>query len=422
MISRHFWILRRLLRKVWVRVAAFAVLAVITVLVARLLERYIPSDLSTRIGADSVEQILGILVSSMLAVTTFSLSIAVSAFAAAASSATPRATALLQEDPTTQNVLATFLGAFLFALVGMIALNAGLFEASGQVVLFLAAIAVVLLVVVALIRWIGHLMSFGRMSDTLDRVEKATTEALRVRLDNPYLGGIPLFAEAPPETVAIRIRETGFIEHIDIAALQTCAETFDGQIYLQRLPGSFVHRGEVLARVCPAPGDAHADAIHAAFTVGRQRSYDDDPRFGLVVLGEIASRALSPAVNDPGTAIAVVGRLGRILGEWRAPVEPDIRFGRVHVPPIQVADALEDGFRPIARDGAGLIEVQIRLQKTLKALAELAPDVFAGAIEPMAASAIERARAAGMDPQELAQLVEAARRDSSLPSQTAASL
>lgn len=422
MISRHAWLLRRLLRKVWVRVAAFAVLAVITVIAARLLGPWIPADLSERFGFDSVDQILGVLVSSMLAVTTFSLSIAVSAFAAAAGSATPRATALLQEDSTTQNVLATFLGAFVFALVGIIALNAGMFETSGRFVLFLATMTVVLLVVIALVRWIDHLMSFGRMTDTLDRVEQATTEALWALLESPYLGGVPLFGAAPSTTAVVQSEQTGFVQHVDMAALQDCAESFNARIYLQRLPGSFIHRGEALARVSPEPDEARGEAIRAAFTIGRQRSYEEDPRFGLVVLAEIASRALSPAVNDPGTAISVIGRLGRILGEWREPVEPDIHHDRIHVPPIRVADALEDGFRPIARDGAGIIEVQIRLQKTLRALAELAPEVFAAAIEPVSANALERATAAGLDSQEFGQLIEAARHDDSTASRTSTTL
>lgn len=54
-----------------------------------------------------------------------------------------------------------------------------------------------------------------------------------------------------------------------------------------------------------------------AFVVGDQRTFDNDPRFGLVVLAEIADRALSPAVNDPSTAIDVIGTLTRLLCNWR---------------------------------------------------------------------------------------------------------
>ena len=115
--SKFLWLVLQQLRKIWVRVVSFAALAILTVIMARFLSGFIPSKWTDQVGAQAVDQVLSILASSMLAVTTFSLSIAVSAFAAAASSATPRATALLQEDTTTQNVLATFLGAFLFSLL-----------------------------------------------------------------------------------------------------------------------------------------------------------------------------------------------------------------------------------------------------------------------------------------------------------------
>ncbi len=205
MISHYTWYLREILKKVWVRVVSFALLAFLSVGLAWLLSPFLAEDIALKAGSDAVEQLLEVLTSSMLAVTTFSLSIAVAAFAAAAGTATPRAAVLLQQDRTTQNVLATFLGAFLFGLVGLIALNANLYNDAGLVVIFLFTVAVIGLVVVALIRWIDHLMSFGRMGDTLDRVEAATATALERRLGDPYLGGRRLVGS--PDTRMLPVRQ-----------------------------------------------------------------------------------------------------------------------------------------------------------------------------------------------------------------------
>lgn len=196
-------------QKIWLRVVAIACLSVLSVILAQLLAPYVPVLVAFKAGSEAVSQILEILASSMLAVTTFSLSIAVTGFGTAAATATPRATALLQEDTTTQNVLATFIGAFLFSLLGLIALNAELFSDSGKVVLYLFTIAVVLLVVIALIRWIGHLMSFGRMDYTLDKVETAARDALAARLAMPYLGGRAFDGAAPSDCVEVPAPATG---------------------------------------------------------------------------------------------------------------------------------------------------------------------------------------------------------------------
>ncbi len=89
----------------------------------------------------------------MLAVTTFSLSIAVTGFGDGGRQRhTPRHRVASGRHHDAERAC-NFIGAFLFSLLGLIALKPSLYSASGKVVLYLFTIAVVLLVVVALIRW-----------------------------------------------------------------------------------------------------------------------------------------------------------------------------------------------------------------------------------------------------------------------------
>jgi uncharacterized membrane protein len=80
------------------------------------------------------------------------------------------------------------------------------------------------------------------------------------------------------------------------------------------------------------------------------RSFAQDPRFCLSVMAEIACRALSPAVNDPGTAIDVIGRGVRILSAYAQNKidETEVIYPSVHVAPLQIKDLLEDFFLPVA--------------------------------------------------------------------------
>jgi uncharacterized membrane protein len=84
------------------------------------------------------------------------------------------------------------------------------------------------------------------------------------------------------------------------------------------------------------------------------------PRFGLITLSEIASRALSPAVNDPGTAIQIISSHVRLFSLWAETGDGKKGRGkdndRIAVPELVIGDLFEDAFRPIARDGAGNIE------------------------------------------------------------------
>ena len=392
MTSKIGWHLAKHLRKIWVRVVLFAGLAIVSVALAQVLAPIIPASWQTAFGGGSIDSVLNILASSMLAVTTFSLGIAVSAFAAAANSATPRATALLEEDPTTQNVLATFLGAFLYSLPGIIAVKPGYYTEMGRVVLFLTTGLVVLAVVVALLRWISHLMAFGRMGDTLDRVEAAAMASLNTRLKMPYLGGRPIVDAVPASCWPVPSSRAGYVQHVDMGKLQDCAHALKTKIWLSALPGSFVHQAYPLLKVERALSSDEVKHLRDAFSIGVDRSFDQDPRFGLIVISEIASRALSPAVNDPGTAISVLGRLVRIFSGWTEDPDLEIAFDAVFVPGLDPVDLIDDAFRPILRDGAGILEVQIRAQKALAALAATSPQSLASPAKAKAVNALTRAK------------------------------
>jgi len=394
MQSKIVWLIIKHYKKMWVRVISFAVLALVTAIMSQWFGRFFPDDWSVKIGADAVGNVLNILASSMLAVTTFSLGIAVSAFSAAASNATPRATALLQEDATAQNVLATFLGAFLFSLVGIIAMQAGYYSDNGRVILFVSTAVVIVLMVLRLLQWINHLMTFGRMVDTLDRVERAALKSFKKKVENPYLGGRPYEGLPPEKSLEVFSSKTGYIVHIDLNSLQNIAEKYKTRIWISSLPGAFVHQARPLVYVekTETLEEEALAAIRSDFLIESDRTFDQDFRFGLVVMTEIASRALSPGINDAGTAISVIGRLIKILSLWQKVDEIEIKHDLIFVPEVSVEDALNDAFSPIARDGATTVEIQIKLQKALKALSAVNPDLYEKAALKMSLENMTEAR------------------------------
>jgi uncharacterized membrane protein len=395
--ARWLWIARQVTRRIWFRASLFSLLAIATALVAIVISPYIPSDLPTKIGSDAVDHILGIIASSMLAVTTFSLSTMVAAYSAATSNVTPRATKLVIEDTTTHNVLSTFIGSFLFSLVGIIMLSTGAYGSRGRVVLFVVTILVIVAIVVTLLRWIDHLARLGRVTETTQRVEEVTAAAMRARRERPYMGGSPLHdpeRDIPRRARPIFSSRIGYVQHVDMGALSKIAHDSEGRIYVCDLPGSFVDPTQSIAFAEGASEENQEERIRACFSIEDVRSYDQDPRFGASVLAEIASRALSPGINDPGTAIDVIGRAVRILAIWTEPGGSDVEYPDVFVPGIAVADLFDDLFTPIARDGASVIEVGVRLQKALHALVRLGGEGFAENAVRHSLQALERAEAA----------------------------
>lgn len=174
--------------RLWVRASFFSVFAVFTALVAAFSKNLIPASFAETIGAETVDTILKILASSMLSVTIFSLNAMVSAYSAATTSVTPRATKLMLADSLTQNMLSTFIGSFIYSLVCLIALQTGIYGEPGRVVLFFVTLALIVVIVITLIRWIEHVNKLGRVTETTKLVEITAADAIRRRARDPCLG------------------------------------------------------------------------------------------------------------------------------------------------------------------------------------------------------------------------------------------
>lgn len=374
-MSKWRWILQQLSGRLWLRASVFCLIGVASALISLAFKDFLPTDLTYKIGADAVDDILNIIATSMLAATTFSLGVMVSAYTAATSNATPRATKLLLADSTAQYALSTFIGAFLFSLVGIVALKTGVYGEGGRLLLFTVTIAVILFVILTLLRWIEHLSRLGQVSQMINMVEDAATRSLQGYIDYPYIGGVPLDNFIPDDRHAcVQAPAIGYVQHIDMQNLSDIAQEHDLLVYINARPGKFNNSYEPLAYVAGKVDEAVLARFARAFTIGDDRSFDYDPRYGLIVLSEIASRALSPGVNDPGTAIDVIGTLVRVLSPLVATKheeEKEITYPKIYVPGLNYADMFDDCFMPIARDGAGTREVVIRLQKAYHVLYNL---------------------------------------------------
>ena len=391
--GRWRYVLTRQMKRIWVRASMYSVAAILVALLGALVSNYISFPFELELAADAVDKILAILASSMLAVTTFSLSIMVSAYQAAASNSTPRATALLIADSVASNTLATFIGSFLFAIVGIVGLSTHIYGDKGRVVLFITTLVVLFLVTASLLRWIEQLTRFGRIGDTIERVEEAASGAARAWAQLPRLGA-RTGTEIPEDAAPLYIDQTGYIQHLDMSKLNELAESHGGDIHLDAMPGNFVGPHKPVAYLTVEPDGDVRDDMADCFTIGHDRSFEQDPRYGLVMLAEIASRALSPAVNDPGTAIAVLGAGVRVLTDYcdgHSESEAKARFDRIYAPEISHAEMLEDFITPIARDGAGLLEVQARLQRGLEMIALANRELFGEPAKRLSALYLKRA-------------------------------
>ncbi|WP_421831480.1 DUF2254 domain-containing protein [Limnobacter sp.] len=386
--------LNRIREKLWVKPLVMCLLSIVAAFLATLADRPGVGDWLPTVSKESVETLLELVASTMLVIAMFSVGSMVSAYASASSSATPRSFPLVVADDTSQNALSTFIGVFIFSVVALIALKNDFYEKAGVFALFVLTILVFAIVILAFIRWVDSIARLGRLGNTIDKVEAATSNAFGQRLGMPYLGGQKSDGKVANGVPVVR-SSIAYLQRIDMVKLQSLAEKFDLKVHVQSLPGTFCTPNRAIATVeQPSQAEDLAEeclqAIAECFVLSDTRTFDQDPRFGLVVLCEIASRALSPAVNDPGTAIDVIGTLVRLFHQWadgQQDKAPEVQYDRIMVPGLDERDMFDDAFTGIARDGAGAVEVAIRLQKAFESLSALK-------YQPVSEAAINHSRLA----------------------------
>ncbi|MGD9668027.1 MAG: DUF2254 domain-containing protein [Hyphomicrobiaceae bacterium] len=362
--------------QMWLRPALASLGSVALAATALWFGRLYNGPLPIELSDEALKSLLSIFASSMLAVATFSVSAVVTAVSSVSNSTTPRASRLVLADSTTQNVLSSFIAAFIYSVIAILALEAYAFDRVGRFIIFVGLSAIVTWVLIAFVRWIDHVTKLGRVETGIEKITDVALEAMTP--SNVGTWGAHVYDGAPPAAATVvAAREIGYVTELNVAGLHSLAERLGVAIYLRVRPGDFVDTKTPLAYLTPVSENVRANRNevdeHIAITKGRV--HGQDVRFGLINLAETADRALSPGINDPGTAIAILGRQLAVVTRWaevsREKEAQEVRFDRVYVPPLKASEIVRDCFTPIARDGAGAVEVGIRLQKTLGALVRL---------------------------------------------------
>ncbi len=246
-------------------------------------------------------------------------------------------------DRTTQLVLAMFVGTFVYCLAAATSIppvdvtlpiqpQGPQLTATMGLLLMLATFASLIL----LVQHVSTMLQAPNIAaaagaELLDVVGMEIPDETRSGEDSGHAGqGTP---EPLVETAAypVRVRDTGYIQYIDPEYVLILARESDLVIRLLHKPGHFVWSGTVVALVWPAGRvDARLDEqIRHAFRLGNQRTPTEDVEYAINQLVEMAVRAMSPAINDPFTAMTCLDHLrnGLALFAQRGEEAPNIYDG-----------------------------------------------------------------------------------------------
>jgi len=357
-------------------------------------------------GASGAREVLSAIAGTMITVTGVVFSITIVALQLASSQFTPRVLRTFTGDRGNQIVLGVFIATFTYALLVLRTVREGVGD---QAEPFVPAASVSLAIVLAvvsigfLIYYISHAANSIRASVIIDRAAHDTIGLIDQLFPDEIGRPAPPPSTAPeapsvPATLVLA-SGAGYLQAIDADALFDLAEKRAFLVRVEPLIGEFVLPGAQLAAVWPAatlPPPVER-AIRDALVLGPERTLQSDVEYGLRQLADIAIKALSPAVNDPTTAMHCLDRLAEVLvraaGWTGAEIRSDGRAALLLRTP-SFARLADVAFAQIRHYGAADPVVAAYLATTLGRLAPRVPPAAQAALRQQAAALLVDAHAA----------------------------
>ena len=90
-------------------------------------------------------------------------------------------------DDVSQNALSTFIGAFIYGNVALVALLNGYYQSAGRFTLFVLTVIVFAFVIISFVRWVDRIARLGRLGNTIEKIENTTEKALSMHARHPTL-------------------------------------------------------------------------------------------------------------------------------------------------------------------------------------------------------------------------------------------
>lgn len=365
----------------WILPTASIVIAVVSVAILTRYEESIGS--TTSVSAEGVRAIMSTVASSTFTLVVLVSSAVLLAIQLAGAQLTPRIIAMVYRSPYQKLAFSIFVFTFTFSAVVLARID----KSAPLIASYVAAYGF-LLNIALFILFIDNLGKMLRPSSAVRAVALSGRAVIRaaypetIEEDTPPPVEIKTITNEKPRTVLSAT--DGSLLAFDLKGLTVLAQRYDCVIELVPEVGQFVAEGDPLFRVYGGSEGPSEKSLRNSVAKGEERTPEQDPLFAFRILVDIASKALSPAINDPTTAVLAIDQIHhllrdvgkRYLGDGRATDQA----GKIRL--IYRKPNWEDfvllAITEIRHYGRDSIQVQRRLRAMLTDLVETLPARRAG--------------------------------------------
>ena len=347
------------------------------------------------INPETARAVLGTMASSMFTFIVFVCSALLVAVQLASAQLTPRIIAIVFRDPGTKFALTLFVFTFTFSLAVLVRINTSVPLLTARLAAYscVASLGVFLYL-------IDHVGKALRPSGALRAVAVLGREVIenvyprRLAEAQRSIAGTVRHPRRGTRPRTVTNLKDGVVLAFDIQGLVSMAQRADCVIEMVPQVGDFVAVGDPLFRVFQGGATLTAGALRQSVAVGQERTMEQDPALAFRIMVDIASKGLSPAINDPTTAVLAIDQIHHLLRNVGSRHLDDERVrdaaGRVRL--VYRTPAWEDfvqlAVTEIRHFGGESIQIARRLRAMLENLIQTLPEraspAAAPGVEPVA--------------------------------------
>jgi uncharacterized membrane protein len=367
----------------WTIPALYAATAVLAALIFPRVERAFLPHFNSGLSPGAAVAIFSSVGSGMIALTgiVFSLTFLMVQFSATAYS--PRLVLWLAREPLLWHAIGIFSATFLYSIAAIAQVDRG---GTGETPFFSSWLVIALLLAsvgmfIALIENISLLQIHRMLAFTADYGRRVIEQTYPPLESTPSTSDPNEYAPLPVTQSLSHIGRPQALQALKIPALVGLSSASGGTVVVISSVGDTLVEGTVMLRIHGGRHAADEIVLRSAFVLGDERTFEQDPKYAIRLLVDIAIKALSPAINDPSTTVQALDQIEdllRRLGQRRLETGAyRDRDGvlRLVVPFPSWEDFLTLAFDEIRHCGANSVQVMRRM-KALAAdlIASLPPE------------------------------------------------
>ncbi|MUH37817.1 DUF2254 domain-containing protein [Zobellia amurskyensis] len=265
---------------------------------------------------ETARSILSVFIGGIISLTVFSFSMVMVVLSQASSNFSPRLLPGLISNSKHQFILGTYVGTLLYCIIILTSLGARGIEANTMGLSTMLAAILCVLCIGLFVYFIHSISGAIQIHNIIDKIFDKCNGYAEHELTNSQVSKIALQYIDTSEWIVLNSKKTGYFRGFDSRLLEKSIEKQENQIEIIPYLNKHLWEGMPILRIRETVSNDELENLMFCIDISSDRHENDKGVGGMIKLMEIAVKAMSPGINDPGTAIDAIAKLGRLLRKY----------------------------------------------------------------------------------------------------------